>query len=98
PGAVDLDRLMGLAGLLFGQTDGRDRGTREHGGRDVGAIDDHRVAVEHGLGDRPALVDRDRGQVDAVGDVTDRVDVGDGAPVALVDDDAAVGPRLHADV
>ncbi len=44
---------------------------------DVGVVDLRRVAVEEGLGERPALGDRDRRQVDAVGAVADRVDAVD---------------------
>ena len=61
--------------LRLGQADDADLGLGEHRGRHVGVVDRGRLAAEHGVGEGMALADRDRRQVDAVGDVADRVDV-----------------------
>ena len=54
-----------LARPLLGQADRADLGQAEHRGRDGGVVDHVRVVVEQGLGDRPALGDRDRREVEA---------------------------------
>ena len=41
----------------------------------VDVIDLHRTLAEHGVGEGMALADRDRRQIDAMGDVADRIDV-----------------------
>ena len=63
------------AGFQLGQPDRADFGLREHRGRDGRVIDLHGALAEHGVGKGVALADRDRRQVDAVGDVADGVDV-----------------------
>src|SRR4051794_22906325 len=84
------------AGFRLGQADGADLRLREHGGRDVGVIDLHLALAEHAVGERMALADRDRRQVEAMGDVADRVDAVDRALGEMVDRDAAV-PRVDGD-
>ena len=63
------------AGLRLGQADHAHFGLGEHRGRHVGVIDRRRLAAEHGVGEGVPLADRDRRQVDPVGDVADRIDV-----------------------
>ena len=58
-------------------------GVREHGGGDVVVIDRPRRAAEQPVGERMALADRDRRQIDAVGHVADGVDRGHVACVEL---------------
>ncbi len=78
------------ARLGLGETDGADLRLREHRGRDVGVIHLHLALAEHGVGEGMALADRDRRQVEAMGDVADRVDAVDRALGEMVDRDAAV--------
>ena len=52
-------------------------------------IDAGRPAAEYGIGEGMALADRDRGQVDPVGDIADRVDVGHARARIVVDHDGA---------
>ena len=72
---VDVDRGELRARLGLGQADDADLRLGEHRGRHVGVIDLRRALAEHGVGEGMALADRDRRQVDAIGDVADRVDV-----------------------
>ena len=89
-GLVDIDMGELRAGFLLGQPDRADFGLREHRGRDRRMIDLHGALAEHGVGKGVALADRDGGQVDAVGDVADGVDVRHACLGPIVDRDAAV--------
>ena len=74
-GLVHVDFRQPLAGLCLGQADRADLRLGEHGGRDIGMVDRSRLVAEHGVGEGVPLADRDRREVDTVGDVADRVDV-----------------------
>ena len=91
-GLVDIDMAELRARLRFGQADGADFGLREHRGRNGGVVDLNRALAEHGVGEGMALADRDRRQIDAMGDVADRIDVVDRGLGPAVDGDAAVVP------
>ena len=94
---IGLDGAELVARLALGHADAGDRRMAEHRARDVGIIDPGRLVAEHGVGEGLALADRDRGQLDAVGDVADRVDaVGTGRAVVLVDLDRALLAELDA--
>ena len=95
-GLVDVDVAELRARFGFGQADGADFGLREHRGRDGGVIDLDRALAEHGVGEGMALADRHRRQVDAMGDVADRIDVVDRGLRPAVDGDAAIA-RVDGD-
>ena len=95
-GLVDVDLGELLARLRLGEADHADFRLGEHRGRHVGVVDRRRLAAEHRIGEGVALADGDRREVDAVGHVADRVDVGDGGLRIGVDGDAAVFGELHA--
>ena len=71
--AIDVDDVVALARLGLRQADGADFGRREHRARHVLMVDGDRLAAEHVIGEGMALADRHRRQIDAVGDVADRV-------------------------
>src|SRR3974390_598826 len=59
-------------------------------------IDDGGFAAEHGIGESVTFPDRNRREVDPIGDVADGVDARNGAARELVDRDAAALRNLHA--
>ena len=60
-------------------------------------IDLHRLAAEHRVGEGMALADGDGGEVDAVGDVSHRINGGHGALREGIDLDGHVGRHLDAE-
>ena len=96
--AIDVDRADLDARLGLGQADRRDRRLAEDGGRHVGRVELRRIVVEQRLGQGPRLGDRHRRQVQAVGDVADRVDRRDRGLGPFVDRDRAGFVRDDADV
>ena len=95
-GLVDVDVTELRARLAFRQSHGADLGLREHRGRNVGVVDLNRALAEHRIRERMTLADRDRRQVDAMGDVADRVDVRHRGAREVVDRDAAIA-RIDGD-
>ena len=81
---------MALAGRVLGQADRADLRLREHRRRDFVVVGLGRAVAEHGLDEAHRLVDGDRRQLHAVGDVADRPDVVDARPRIVVDLDGAV--------
>ena len=84
------------AGLRLGQADDADLRLGEHGGRHIGVIDRGRLAAEHSVGEGVTLADRNRRQVDPVGDVADRMDARRRGLRERIDRDAAVLGEPHA--
>ena len=74
-GLVDVGTRQPGAGLRFGESDRADLGVGEYRRRHVAVIDRGRPAAEHGVGKSMALADRDRSEIDAVGNVADSVNV-----------------------
>ncbi len=84
-------------GFVLAQTDRADLRLRKHGGRDVFIIEHRRVVIKGGLNEGMGFTDGDRGQVHAIGDIADGVDVRmDGARPGI-DRDGAVHVRRNAD-
>ena len=69
-----LPLLAGIKRFRFRQPDGTDFRLREYGARDVGVINPDLTLAEHRVGKGVALADRNRGQIEAMGDVADRID------------------------
>ena len=61
--------------LRLGEAHGADLGLREHGGRNIDVIDLDRPLAENRIGESVALTDRYRRQIEAMGDVADRIDM-----------------------
>jgi hypothetical protein len=68
---------VALARHVLGQSDGADLGGGEHAGRDQLVIDGGRLAAVQRVGEGMAFANGDGGEVDAVGDVANGVDVVD---------------------
>src|SRR5581483_816330 len=92
---VNIDFAIALARLQLAQPDGGEVGIGEHRGRHVVMVHGRRLAAEEGLREPHRFGGRDRREVDAVGDVTDRVDRLDARARVLVDDHRAVGREFH---
>src|SRR5205085_11566052 len=84
--------------LFLGQPDGADRRLAEYRGRHVLVIHLDRVAVVERLGDGAALGDRDGRQVQPVGDIADRVDVGYAGALPFIDEHRALVASPDADL
>ena len=78
--------------------DAGQRRMAEHRRRDAVIIDLVRLVAEEGVGERLAFADRDRGQLDAVGDVADREDRRHDRAVVGIDLDLALVAELDARV
>ena len=71
---------------------------REHCGRNVGVIDPRRHAAVNAVGKRMTLADRDRRQIDPIGNVAHRVNARHAGPRKLIDRDTAVLRELDPDL
>ena len=76
-GLVDVDFGQPRARLRLGQADDAKFGFGEHRGRYIAVIDLGRLAAIDRVGESMPLADRDRREIDPVGDIADGVDVGD---------------------
>ena len=74
-GLVDVDLRKRCARRFLRQPDRADLRRPEHRRRNIRVIDRRRRIVEHGLGKRRPLADRNRRQIHAVRHVADRIDV-----------------------
>ena len=86
----DVNTAKPCARLYLGQSHRANLRLTKHGGRNVCVIDFDRTLAEYAIGEGMAFADRNRRQVETVGDVADGVDIRCGGLRELVDGDAAV--------
>ena len=86
-GGIDLHRSQLLLGLRLGHADTGHGRVAEYGRRNAVIIDAGRLVAIDGVGKGLALANGDRGQLDTVGDIADRIDAGAGRLVVLIDFD-----------
>ena len=75
---VDVNGVAQLQGLGLAETNGADLRPREDGGRDQLVIRRRGHAAEERSGKTRRLMDGDRCQVEAAGDIADGVNIGNG--------------------
>src|SRR5438045_5769605 len=96
--AVDVDIVAILPARLFlAEPDRADRWLAEYRGWHVLVVHLDRIIVVKRLGDRAALRDRNRRQIEPIGDIAHCVDVRDAGALPIIDQDGAPLVRLDAD-
>jgi len=92
---VDVGGSAG-GGFGFGEADGSDGGGREHGAGHAVEVPVAGAGAVQAVGQSVSLSDGDRGEVDAVGNVADGVDVGLAGGVGFVNRDCAMAADFDA--
>ena len=89
-GFVDVKLGVLRRRLRLRQADRAELRLAEDRRRHIRVVDHGRLAAEHGVGERMAFADRDRRQIDPIGDVADSVDIRNGRTGIFVDRDRSV--------
>src|SRR5215472_9146165 len=93
---VDVDPRQLFPCLAFGKADGADFGLGKYRGWDVRMVHDGGLAAKHRVREGVSLTDRDRREIDPVGNITDRIDGWRRGARISVDRNSAKRRRLDA--